>query len=443
MAYTFDGPNKLIILTAGTVAVEVDEMYSRWCDWLVLSDNIKYLPAIRFVGGDAISATKNLGITFFLINGWRVRPDEANHTLRVNGNLYTDPSGFSPFVPTVGAFNVTIELTVSSLVDSSLAQISEIEQSAFEGKVYVDAVSGGTDTAYPAGTPSNPVQTIALAQTIGNARGIKSLFINGDYTFSSSDVLTEWHIYGEGATLNATRTKLTFTSGNTTTGAHFHNCRIVGPQGGETNFHECIIEALSNAHCHYDWVGFLTPSSQAYTLQASNTISAGHITDLHDCYGDEGVAVIDRNGTRLNQRYIRFAGSIKFINQNRADGGASNRSGDVWINMNGGTVEIDASCTTGNFYITGNCTVINNSGGSVVDISGVIGTSAAGDPWAQTIEGSFTAAEVMRLIAAALAGTSTKAGNTITFKGIDGTTDRIVGSFDAENNRTGAVLDGS
>ena len=46
-------------------------------------------------------------------------------------------------------------------------------------------------------------------------------------------------------------------------------------------------------------------------------------------------------------------------------------------------------------------------------------------------------------VAAALAGTTEKAGSTITFKGLDGTTDRIVGSFDAENNRTGAVLDGS
>ncbi len=58
------------------------------------------------------------------------------------------------------------------------------------------------------------------------------------------------------------------------------------------------------------------------------------------------------------------------------------------------------------------------------------------------VEGGYTFEEVTRIMAAALAGTSLKAGSTITFKGIDGTTDRILGSFDAENNRTGAVLDG-
>ena len=60
-----------------------------------------------------------------------------------------------------------------------------------------------------------------------------------------------------------------------------------------------------------------------------------------------------------------------------------------------------------------------------------------------TVESGLTFEEVTRIIAAALAGTTEKAGSTITFKGLDGTTDRIVGSFDAENNRTGAVLDGS
>ena len=58
------------------------------------------------------------------------------------------------------------------------------------------------------------------------------------------------------------------------------------------------------------------------------------------------------------------------------------------------------------------------------------------------IESGYSVEEMLRIALAALAGTSNKAGNTITFKGIDGATDRIVGSFDAENNRTGAVLNG-
>ncbi len=63
--------------------------------------------------------------------------------------------------------------------------------------------------------------------------------------------------------------------------------------------------------------------------------------------------------------------------------------------------------------------------------------------WTRIIEGPMTAEQVLRIMAAALAGSSQKVGNTITFTGIDGNTERIVGSFDAENNRTGAVLNGT
>lgn len=70
-------------------------------------------------------------------------------------------------------------------------------------------------------------------------------------------------------------------------------------------------------------------------------------------------------------------------------------------------------------------------------------TQIAAAVWTRILEGSLTAEQVQRIMLAALAGTSQKDGNTITFKGVDGVTDRITGSFDAENNRTGAVLNGS
>ena len=71
------------------------------------------------------------------------------------------------------------------------------------------------------------------------------------------------------------------------------------------------------------------------------------------------------------------------------------------------------------------------------------GAGSAGNPWTEVIESGLTAAEVMRLIASALAGTSQKSGSTIVFKGLDGTTDRITGSFDADGNRTGVIVDGA
>ena len=123
MAYvTFDGPNSLIIVDPGITELDVQiDLYSDWKEWSLLSDNLKFQPAFRSVGGDPISDTRNLGATFFLINGWRIRPDEVDHRLTITGNLFTDPAGFSPVVPTLGDFNVIVEYSTSNLIDTVAA----------------------------------------------------------------------------------------------------------------------------------------------------------------------------------------------------------------------------------------------------------------------------------------------------------------------------------
>lgn len=83
------------------------------------------------------------------------------------------------------------------------------------------------------------------------------------------------------------------------------------------------------------------------------------------------------------------------------------------------------------------------------DTAGTMGeklndAGSAGNPWATVIEGSYTAQEMLRLIASALAGELSGAGTTtITILGVDGTTDRITATVDASGNRTSVTLDGS
>lgn len=69
---------------------------------------------------------------------------------------------------------------------------------------------------------------------------------------------------------------------------------------------------------------------------------------------------------------------------------------------------------------------------------------SASNPWTEVIEGSYTAAELLRIIAAALAGElSGAATTTITILGVDGTTDRIVATVDADGNRIAVTADGT
>jgi hypothetical protein len=87
-------------------------------DWLVDQDLHKLIFAMGSAGGDPLPGGQELGATFFLEGGWKIRPYEANHIFRITGNLYSR-DGSSPYIPTIGAYNVTIVQQVSVLVDST------------------------------------------------------------------------------------------------------------------------------------------------------------------------------------------------------------------------------------------------------------------------------------------------------------------------------------
>jgi hypothetical protein len=120
---TFDGPNKLIILNNGVTEIDVQrDLYSAWKHWLVDDGQTQWLPAFRVVGGDRRAVDAYLDATFFLINGWRVRPYEGDHELVVNalgGQLLVDfeEGGGAPFVKTLGSYNVFVQYTVSNIVN--------------------------------------------------------------------------------------------------------------------------------------------------------------------------------------------------------------------------------------------------------------------------------------------------------------------------------------
>ena len=84
----------------------------------------------------------------------------------------------------------------------------------------------------------------------------------------------------------------------------------------------------------------------------------------------------------------------------------------------------------------------NNDTGSMGEKLNDAGSGS--NPWTEVIEGSYTAAELLRLMAAALAGElSGAATTTITIKGVDGTTDRIVATVTTDGDRTALALDGA
>ena len=366
MTITVDWLNKIIQVPKADLALiqssptEIRELnlyafHGIMRDLEASAEGILYLPMHSFAPPASVGGV-TLAPVVKLINDYTLTFEDGQYAV----NLVAANSNVGDRV------NVN-QVSVRSANSAGLVQTREIEHASFNGRVTIDVTNGKAGTAYPLGTEREPVNNLADALFIADLRGFDQFYVIGNLTIASGQNVSDKHFFGQGATLNVTKTLITFADGCITTNAMWHNCRVTGKQGGESNYEDCIIDGIWNAHCHYRRCGFLQPTANpSYSAQHSSTVSATHITDLHDCYSDEGTPVIDRNGTRLNQIYTSYSGRIKFINQNRAT-----ESGSVWIHMNGGTVTIDATCTKGAFYISGNCTVINQSSGAVVDTSQV------------------------------------------------------------------------
>lgn len=110
MAISFDGPNKLISLSLGTSSLSLTDLWSRAMDWWLSSDNAKFLFPLRQVGGDIVDSGSGTSIPFYfyLVGGWRIKPQEANHTLNVVDGILLVDGGGDPFVNTLGTYTVRI-----------------------------------------------------------------------------------------------------------------------------------------------------------------------------------------------------------------------------------------------------------------------------------------------------------------------------------------------
>lgn len=110
MAISFDGATKTATLSSGTTVLDVADLYSRWKDWVELGDNSKWPAAFATVGGETVDAGAGTSVPLyaFLLNGWRVRPQEADHTLAVTNGILLVAEGGDPFLDTLGDFVVRV-----------------------------------------------------------------------------------------------------------------------------------------------------------------------------------------------------------------------------------------------------------------------------------------------------------------------------------------------
>jgi hypothetical protein len=177
VSISFDGTTKIATLSLGTTTLSVLDLYSRWVDWLLTSDNSKFPVMFSTVGGDVIDSAAGTSIpTYaFLQNGWRIKPQEANHTLNVTGGVLLVAGGGDPFINTTGSYIVRINysqpvqaITVATGGSSGLTTQQETMLLEMYNLLGLDPTKPlvVTNTTRTAGTISQTIDTNASQTTV-------------------------------------------------------------------------------------------------------------------------------------------------------------------------------------------------------------------------------------------------------------------------------------
>ena len=101
MAYTFNGTTKRITLSS--VTLDLVDLHSRWKEWLLLG-NAGFEQAFKAVGGDIPA----IPLYLFLLNGWRIVPMAADHTLTVTNGVLEVAGGGDPVVDPTGSYPIRL-----------------------------------------------------------------------------------------------------------------------------------------------------------------------------------------------------------------------------------------------------------------------------------------------------------------------------------------------
>lgn len=343
--FTFSGESKRIIVSSGVTSVDVQDMYSRWKDWILTADNSKFPQALRTFGGDPTIAGQYAPRYFFLTNGWRV---EVNYDeVDFGVNLYTDELE-PPVIVSPGAA-ASIRNSDAVNVDTAVSQSLDYNE-----KVVINTLVGVTGTTYPIGTSALPVNNISDAITIAQARSVHSFDIHGTVNFDVD--VHDYEIIGGNV-----RDNIVFQNVNVS-GCTFRGVILSGIYSGIIAGEKCqLLHNLSGESGVFKDCGigghlYFGSNSVIKMIDCSSLISQPYLS-----YGVKP-AICPRVNSNISLN--RYSGTLEIYN---AEAGS-----DTTINFLAGKCSILTGCTGGSITLRGIASLQDESSGTTIDYSGLL-----------------------------------------------------------------------
>jgi len=354
--------NKIIEVPSPDAEITMQELYNACKVYEAEAPNLEEAQVCKASGKEPLGGGVLVGITLTLVNGWRLKFEDrpgpttvvcdatgGNLVAQVEGPDEPSPTFQNPIAP---ASFVTVTKTSSSSATQS--ENEDIQYSTFQNAVWIDVLNGVSGTAFPAGTPRQPVNNTADAATIASVRGFKTIQIRGDLSLGVGDSFDAFQFIGE----STSQTMLTIDTAASVVGCTFLNAKLTGVLDGNSVARSCVIENLSYIE-----------GEIVECLLESGTITLGGTTEAHflDCWSGvpgSNTPIIDMAGDGPALALRGYSGGIRLQNKTGTD--------PVSIDLESGQVILDATVTNGTIVVRGIGKLTDNSAGATVDTSGLI-----------------------------------------------------------------------
>lgn len=155
--------DKLFICKPGVTSFDVKiDLYSDAKEhWLAGGAAMGFLFPLRAVAGDPRADGSIVEPFYFLRDGWKIRPQEANHTLRITGNIELDEGETGELiVPTLGGYTVlgAANTTNRGTLLSGSTDWTPTELAQIRHRLGIDGTAQGPTAVPSLARPGDPME---------------------------------------------------------------------------------------------------------------------------------------------------------------------------------------------------------------------------------------------------------------------------------------------
>lgn len=244
------------------------------------------------------------------------------------------------------------QVILTSSSSATIQELSAIQYASYNNGVTIDAVNGTNSAEYPFGTPAYPCKTTANSYAIRQARGFSTIYLKSDLVLTGipDGVLSNLKVIG---ITGFADTAKTLTIDNIlAAGCEANNLVITGSfkPGSVVKAKDCTIENVSNVHLHasncFIFSGqYEDTELEGCQIEGDIRIAENGIMSGVGIVFNGDFTTIDMQGKPCTVSLDIDSGYFQLLN--------SSEGCLAEFNLRGGEIELNPSCTGGEFYAEG------------------------------------------------------------------------------------------